>query len=115
MATKHPRGLGPLEDRGNSLTAADTHGLQGVARVSALHLGKHVHKDPHTSGANGVPDGYTAAIDVSALEAGPRKLPLTCHGQDLGGEGLIHFDQVELAETEPQPVQHSLCTGDRPD
>src|SRR4051812_31499472 len=60
----------PFEDGGHSLTAADAHRLQAVARPAALHLVQQGGQDPHTRGPDRVAEGYSRTVDVDALPVG---------------------------------------------
>src|SRR5215211_4444133 len=77
----------PLEYRGEALTAADAHGFQAVAGVTAVHLAGHGGQDAGASGADGVAEGYAGPVHVEPVEVRLAEAPFPGAGEHLRGEG----------------------------
>lgn len=85
-------GLGPSEDCGDALAAADAHGLEPIARAAALDLVNQGRQNPHAGGADWMAERDAGAIDIYPVRIAPR--PRLQNGQHLAGERLVDLDKV---------------------
>src|ERR1700747_2847569 len=70
------------------------------------------HRYARSRASDRMADGDGAAIDVELFAI---KMQLAITGQDLGGEGLIHFDEIEARQGETVPLFHLADGRHRPD
>ncbi len=95
---------GPLEDRGDPLPAADTHGDQCVA---SRRYGCSSYSALTARMAPVAPIGWPSPI-ATAVRIGPlrgrSKFPHD--GQRLRGERLVHLDHIQIIHAHARAVQH---------
>src|ERR1700719_1189737 len=69
------------------------------------------HRDARARASDRVAEGDGATIDVELFAI---KMQLAIAGQDLGGEGLIQFDEIEVRQVETVPLFHLANGRHRP-
>src|SRR5260370_18456702 len=90
--------LHPLDNRGNALPNADTHGCQAVAPAAPLQLMQEGHHNPCAAAAERVTQRDSPAVNVEFLLV-KLKFPPTL--QNLAGKGFVHLDQLHILHAEP--------------
>src|SRR5260221_591877 len=95
----------PLEDRGDTLPAADAHGDQRVALLRALELVERLHRQDRAGGADRMAERDRAAVrvDLRRVEA-----EVLGHRHRLHGERLVRLDDVHVGRLEPGLFEHPL-------
>ena len=91
-------GVDPLENRCESLSAADAHGFQPVAGVAPVQFAGQRRQHPAAGRADRVAQRDSRAVHVRALLVGGAEAPLPHHGKRLRGECLVELDQVDVAQ-----------------
>src|SRR5260221_1381879 len=104
--------LNPLEDRGNALAAADTLGGQRIATADALQKTRRLARDTRSGGAQRVPEGDRAAVDVQGLVANSE---ITGARERLARKGFVQFDHVDRRDLELCAQQGFLRCADGAD
>ena len=94
--------LGVLDDRRHALADADAEGGDAVAAAAAAQLPDEGVSEAGAGAAERVAEGDRAAVDVEPLLVDPE---LAGAGEDLGGEGLVDLDQVDLVERQAGGVE----------
>ena len=84
-----------FEDRRQALADADAHGGDAVPAAAAAQLADEGAGEAGAGAAERVAEGDRAAVDVELLLVDAE---LAGAGEDLGGEGLVELDQVDLVE-----------------
>src|SRR5579859_1158656 len=97
--------LDPFEDRGNTLTAADTLGGERIAAAHALQKTRRLAHDARSGGAARMPEGNRTAVDVQGLVANSE---IAGAGERLTGKGLVQFDHVDGRDLELGAEQRLL-------
>ena len=90
-------GLHTFKNCSQALADADAHRRDPVAAAAAAELVQEGGREAGAGAAERVAEGDRAAVDVEALLVDPE---LADAGEDLGGEGLVELDQVDLVEPE---------------
>src|SRR5215471_15083479 len=103
-----PAGSDPLEDRRDALPATDAHGGERVPAAGPAQLIQRLDGEDRPGRADRVAEGHPAAVGVGPLG---RQAQLTDDGERLGGEGLVHLEEVDLVELEAGPVEHLAGRG----
>src|SRR5579863_6388793 len=91
-----------LDDHGHPLAAAHAHRLQAEPLTLVLEGVEEGGHDAGTGHAEGVAEGDGAALHVELL---PGDAEMTGRGDDLGGEGLVDLDQVDVVDRHARPPQ----------
>ena len=84
-----------FEDRRQALADADAHGGDAVLAAAAAQLADQGAGEAGAGAAERVAEGDRAAVDVEPLLLDAE---LAGAGEDLGGEGLVELDQVDLVD-----------------
>ena len=87
----------PLKDAGSAHAAADAHGHHAVAGAPRFHLLEKCGGQFSAGAAERMAERDGAAVDV---DAGGIETERADDGQDLRGEGLVQFDEVDVVERE---------------
>src|SRR5260370_15475030 len=95
--------LHPLDNRGNALPNADTHGCQAVAPAAPLQLVQEGHHKPCAAAAERVTQRDSPAVDVEFLLV---NLKFAHTLQNLHGKGFVQFDQIHILDAEPGTLQN---------
>src|SRR5512140_2933220 len=93
------RGLqdGGERDPAPSAKSGHPHGLSPL-----LHRMDESDHDPASGGAYRMAEANPGAVDVDAIPVEPE---FALAAKILGGESLVHFDQLEIGEGETSPAQ----------
>src|SRR5260370_1790516 len=91
--------LHPLDNRGNALPNADTHGCQAVSPAAPLQLPQEGHHKPCAAAAERVTQPDSPAVNVEFLLVN-LKFPHPL--QTLDCTGFLHFHQIPPLN--PHPV-----------
>src|SRR5574337_2175227 len=86
-----------FENCGNALTAADTHGHQGILSADALQFVQRLGGEEGAGTAHRVTQGDGAAVGIGLGRIEPQHLH---DGQGLGGEGFVGLDDVHLVQAQ---------------
>jgi hypothetical protein len=95
MHRRKGRDSNRFEDRGQALAYAYAHGCYAVPGAAAVELADEGGGETGAGAAEGVTEGDRAAVHVELLFVDAE---LADAGEDLGGEGLVQLDQVDLIE-----------------
>src|SRR2546423_368160 len=96
------RWSGSFEDGGDALAAADAHGGEGVPAAGAPELVERLDGQDCPGRADRMTEREAAAVRVDAFRRQPE---FPGYGQGLGGEGLVHLEDVDLVQLEAGPVE----------
>src|ERR1044072_9906854 len=95
-----------------ALADADAHGRNAEPAAAAAQLAEKGGGEAGAGAAEWVAEGDRAAVDVEALLVEPE---LSGAGEDLGGEGLVELDQVDLVDREARGGKGARDRLDRAD
>src|SRR5260221_1755490 len=112
MVMPGPSGSRRLEDRGDTLAAADALRRQGVALALALHQRSRLAGDARTGGAERVPERQGAAVDIGLGEIDAE---IADAGERLRGKGFVELDDVDVLHRKAGALQRLLGRRDRTD
>src|ERR1700683_1644883 len=101
----------PFHAHGDAHAAADAERGQTLLGVALLHFVEQRHQDAGTGGADRMPDGDGAAVDVDLLGI-PGEVFVDRAG--LRGERLVGLDEIEVADIPAGLLQRRARGGDRP-
>src|SRR3954451_1544991 len=99
-------------DSGQTLADPDAEGGDAELAAAALQLADQGAGEAGAGAAEWVAEGDRAAVDVEPLFVDPE---LPGAGEDLGGEGLVQLDQVDLVDRQAGVLQRPGDRLDRPD
>src|SRR3546814_12122611 len=101
----------------SDLPAADAHRLEPITNIAAAHLVEHRRSDAHARHTDRMTERNAGAIDVQNVEPAVAfaPAPLLEDGENLGREGLVEFDQSDVAPVEPRPGEQPFDRGNRND
>jgi hypothetical protein len=95
-ACNRAEGLDGFQHCGDAHSRADALGGQTVFGVRASQLVGQGQDQAPTSGTKGMADGQCASIDIQFLH---RDTQFPGAGDDLGGEGFIELDTIDLVHS----------------
>src|SRR6185312_6267047 len=98
--------------RRQALADADAEGGDAIAAVAPAQLADKSRGEASPRAAERVAEGERATVDVEAFLVDAQ---LADAGEDLGGEGLVQLDQVDLVEAEPGGGERPRHRLDRAD
>src|ERR1700757_1634751 len=104
-----------LEQGGQSLPAADAHGLEAVALLTPGEFVQQRGQDAPARRADRMSQRDAGAVDVEAVEVRRGELPLPGAGQNLCRERLVELDKVHVPQLDPGPAERLGHGGHRPD
>src|SRR5690348_13298189 len=94
--------LHPFERERDSLADADAHGRESELPAAALKLLGSGAREARAGHAERVAERNRATVRVHALIV-VRDAELTEDGEALRGEGLVQFDDIEVADLQAEP------------
>jgi hypothetical protein len=86
-----------LQDRRQTLPAADAHRLEPIAHFAPLHLVRERGENAPASCTDRMSERDARAVDVQPLEIRMRELPLPGAGEDLGSERSQPADDTRVS------------------
>ena len=100
MASSHR--IRALNDQGDTLTNADAHGAEGIARslacsVATFQFVQGGGYQPGSAHAQGVAQGNGATVRVHVLGI-IRQAEVPGNGQGLGGKRLVQLDHIHIGQ-----------------
>ncbi len=98
-----------FDDGGYALAAADAEGGKAAFGAAEFHGVEQGYEDARAAGADGVAEGDGAAVDVDFFLD---EAEFFADGQELGGEGFVGFDEVDVVEGEAGFGQRLAGGGD---
>src|SRR3954454_18753010 len=92
-----------MQHHRQSLADADADRRDAVAAATSAQLVRERAEDAHAGGAEWMPDGDRAAVDIDAL--GVELGPLAEAGERLGGEGLVELAPLAVLPADPRAAE----------
>src|SRR5512134_1959548 len=93
-----------LEKDGHPHSPRYAEGGDASFRAPAAHFVEERRRDPGAGGADRVAERDRSAVDVDAAEV---EGEIARAGNDLGGEGLVELDEVDVGQAELRPGEQS--------
>src|SRR5580704_7213448 len=98
-----------LDNRRDSLAYPDTHRRDAQRGSASAHLMCERYDQPRARASKRMPKCYCAAINVEPFFV---DLEIGVAGEDLRGESLVDFEQVDVADFQPGARQCLVRRGD---
>lgn len=91
-----------LENRSDSLTAADAHGDESISAADSAQLMEQLHRKDGAGRTNWMPKRYATPVGIRLVRG---KTEVTRHRESLSRKSLVHFEDVDFIEFQPGLLQ----------